>query len=155
LFVNSNGSLTFGAGDTDFSGTVPELLGGPPRIAPLWTDFDPTGFLGNPGVVLVDADARPAAVHFVSVSEFFSSNPNYFTAELYENGKISLEWGPTARGAGLVGVTQGGGAADPGPLDLSRRGLRPTGTSYENFRFNVSTKGVSDFDLYFKEIRNR
>ena len=115
VFVNSNGSLSFGAGDTSFQATVPAFLAGPPRISPLWTDLDPTGFLGNPGVVVVDANARPAAVHFVSVSEFFSSNPNYFTAELRDQGGITLKWGPTARGAGLVGVTQGGGAADPGP----------------------------------------
>ena len=155
MFVNSNGSLSFGAGDPSFQATVPNFLAGPPRISPLWTDFDPTGFLGNPGLVLVDANARPAAVHFVSVSEFFSSNPNYFTAELGDQGKIALKWGPTARGAALVGVTQGGGAADPGPTDLSRRGLRPNGTTYENFLFNISTRGVSNFDLFFDEIKNK
>ncbi len=155
VFVNSNGSLSFGAGDTSFEAEVPAFLAGPPRISPLWTDLDPSGFLGNPGVVLVDASARPAAVHFVSVSEFFSSNPNYFTAELGDQGRIALKWGPTARGAALVGVTQGGGAADPGPVDLSRRGLRPAGTTYENFQFNVSSRGVSDFDLFFNEIRNK
>jgi hypothetical protein len=131
------------------------LLAGPPRISPLWTDFDPTGFLGNQGLVLVDADARPAAVHFVSVSEFFSSNPNYFTAELGDQGRIALKYGPTARGEALVGVTQGAGAADPGATDLSKRGLRATGTTYENFLFNISTKGVSNFDLFFDEVRNK
>jgi hypothetical protein len=155
VFVNSNGSLTFGAGDTSFDGNVPDFLAGPPRIAPLWTDLDPTGFLGNPGVVVVDANARPAAVHYISVSEFFSSTPNYFTAELGEQGKVALKWGPTARGAALVGTTQGGGATDPGETDLSRRGLRGNGTTYEEFLFNDSTRGVSDFDLFFEEVRNK
>jgi hypothetical protein len=155
VFVNSNGSLSFGNGDTDFSPTVPEFLAGPPRISPLWTDLDPTGALGNPGVVLVDANARPAAVHFVSVSQFFSSNPNYFTAELGDSGKVAIKWGPTARGAGLVGMTQGGGAPNPGPTDLSKRGLRPTGTTYEEFLFNVTTRGVSNFDLFFRDINNK
>jgi hypothetical protein len=155
VFVNSNGSLSFGAGDASFQATVPALLAGPPRISPLWADLDPTGALGNPGVVLVDTNARPAAVHFVSVSQFFSSNPNYFTAELRDFGGIALKWGPTARGAALVGATQGAGAADPGPTDLSRRGLRPLGTTYENFRFNISTRGVSDFDLFFDEVKNK
>lgn len=155
LFVNSNGSLSFGAGDTSFQPTVPAFLAGPPRIAPLWIDLDPTGALGNPGVVLVDTSSKPAAVHFVSVSQFFSSNPNYFTTELREQGGIAIKWGPTARGAGLVGVTQGGGVADPGPLDLSERGLRATGTTYENFLLNISTRGVSNFDLFFDEIKNK
>jgi hypothetical protein len=155
VFVNSNGSLSFGAGDDSFEATVPAFLAGPPRISPLWTDLDPTGFLGNPGLVLVDASARPAAVHFVSVSEFFSSDPNYFTAELGDQGAIAFKWGPTARGEALVGVTPGAGAADPGPLDLRKRGLRPAGTTYEDFRFDKSTRGVSDFDLFFDEIKNR
>jgi hypothetical protein len=155
VFVNSNGSLSFGAGDDSFDANVPDFLAGPPRISPLWTDLDVTGFLGNPGLVVVDANARPAAVHFISVSEFFSSNPNYFTAELGDQGKVALEWGPTARGEALVGTTQGAGAADPGPTDLSRRGLRATGTTYENFLFNISTRGVSNFDLFFDEIKNK
>src|SRR5690606_27831015 len=116
--VNSNGSLSFGNGDPSYDANVPDFLAGPPRIAPLWTDFDPTGFLGNPGLVLVDGNARPATVHFISVSEFFSSDPNYFTTELYDRfGGVAIKWGPTARGEGIVGVTQGGGVADPGETD--------------------------------------
>ncbi len=152
VFVNSNGSLTFGAGDTGFEATPEAFLAGPARISPLWTDFDPTGALGNPGLILVDVDSKPATVSFVSVSEFFSADPNYFTAELRDNGNIGLKWGPTARGEALVGITKGGGASDPGPKDLSKKTLKPTGTSYEQFLYGVSTKGVSDFDLYFKSI---
>jgi hypothetical protein len=153
LFVNSNGSISFGAGDTDFRATVPNLLAGPARISPLWTDLDPTGFLGNPGVVLVDTESKPAAVHFVSVSEFFSSSPNYFTAELADKGGITLKWGPTARGPALVGSTPGLGAPDPGETDLSKLGLSLTGTSYENFVIGDTTKGFSDFDLFFSTVK--
>jgi hypothetical protein len=155
VFVNSNGSLSFGAGDRGLIASVPNFLAGPPRISPLWTDLDPTGSLGNPGLVLVDAAARPAKVHFVSVSQFFSSNPNYFTAELGDTGRIELDWGPTARGGALVGVTEGRGAANPGPTDLSRLELRPAGTTYEEFRTGVTTRGVTNFDLFFDDIDNR
>jgi hypothetical protein len=153
MFVNSNGSISFGAGDSGFNPTVPAFLAGPARISPLWTDLDATGFLGNPGFVLVDTESKPAAVHFVSVSEFFSSSPNYFTAELADKGGITLKWGPTARGAALVGSTQGGGAADPGERDVSTLGLSLLGTSYEQFRFNDTTRGVSDFDLFFGTVK--
>ena len=146
VFVNSNGSLSFGAGDTSFLATVPAFLAGPPRISPLWTDLDPTGFLGNPGVVVVDANARPAAVHFVSVSQFFSSNPNYFTAELRDQGGIALKWGPTARGAGLVGVTQGGGAADPGPT-------RPEQARTASDRDHVRELPVQHLDARGQQLR--
>ncbi len=69
------------------------------------------GFFGNPGLILVDTTSSSAAVHFVSVSEFFSESPNYFSAELGRNGRFQLRWGATARGEALVGATEGNGAA--------------------------------------------
>ncbi len=155
LFVNSNGSISFEAGDTEYLPSVEDFLAGPPRIAPLWIDLDVTGALGNPGLVLVDTSSRSAAVHFVSVSQFFSSNPNYFSTELGKRGKIEMSWGPTARGGALVGVTEGNGAEDPGETDLSDGRQDASGTTYELFLFNDTTRGVSDFDLFFDDVEFR
>jgi hypothetical protein len=152
VFVNSNGTLSFGAGDPSFVATPAALLAGPPRISPLWTDLDPTGALGNPGLILVDTTSGSPAVHFVSVSEFFSESPNYFSAHLGNGGRYSLRWGATARGAALVGATEGGGAADPGPTDLSDGRQDAVGTTYEHFLFAVTATGVSDFDLFFDRV---
>jgi len=155
MFVNSNGSVSFGAGDPSLDATPAALLAGPPRISPLWTDLDPTGLLGNPGLVLVDTTSSSAAVHFVSVSEFFSSSPNYFSAELARNGRYNLRWGATARGSALVGATQGNGAADPGPTDLSDGRQSANGTTYEDFQFNATVSGMSNFDLFFGRVEFR
>jgi hypothetical protein len=155
LFVNSNGSLSFGAGDVDRTPSVPEFLAGAPRISPLWIDLDPTGFFGifgNPGLVLVDTRSKSAEVHFVSVGEFFVETPNYFTVKLGKRGEFDMRWGPTARGGALVGVTEGNGAVDPGPTDLSRGDQSATGTTYELMFFNLISKGVSSFDLFFDEV---
>lgn len=148
-FVNSNGNITFGEGDTSFSESVPALLEGAPRIAPLWNDFDPSA-----DFILVDSDRNGADIHFVSVGEFFSDDPNYFSVSLGRRGRVSFQYGPTARRTGLAGITEGGGVTDPGPTDLGDSRLDTGGTTYETFGFTQTT-GLSDFDLFFDSIRFR
>ena len=142
VFVNSNGNLTFGAGSTDFTETVPELLAGPPRIAPRWDDLDARG-----GLVIASPGAGSLTLHFVSVPEFASTSPNYFSVALADDGRIGIEYFATTLTDGLTGVTQGGGAANPGEIDLSGNRLNPaTGTTYELF------SGTDVFDLFFSEL---
>jgi hypothetical protein len=131
VFVNSNGSLTFGAGDTDFSESVGEFLARAPRIAPLWDDLD-----ASDGLVIAEQGPHHTTIHFVSVPEFFSTSPNYFAVKLLPLGIVQVEYGATARSDSLVGVTQGAGAANPGETDLSARFLpifSSNGTTYEQF----------------------
>jgi hypothetical protein len=129
VFVNSNGNLTFGTGDPDFSESVGELLALSPRIAPLWDDLDATT-----GLVIAEPRNRALAVHYVSVPEFFSDSPNYFTVHMDASGAFLFDYGATARSDALVGISPGGGAADPGETDLSRFPLlRKRGTTYEQF----------------------
>lgn len=168
VFVNSNGNLTFGAGDGDFSETVPELLAGPPRIAPRWDDLD-----AGDGLIIVSTDEddddghghhqpnkngghgghgdddASVTIHFVSVPEFFTTSPNYFSVKLEEEGDIDIDYLATSRTDGLTGVTPGGGAADPGETDLSRDDDHDAeGTTYELF----SPADVFSFDLFFTEL---
>jgi hypothetical protein len=130
VFVNSNGNLTFGAANTDFSESVPDLLAGPPRIAPLWDDLDATT-----GIVVASSDHGVTSIHYVSVPEFFSDSPNYFSVHLLPLGLYSIDYGATARSDALVGVSQGNGATDPGESDLSDGFpiLSGRGTLYEQF----------------------
>ncbi len=147
LFVNSNGNLTFGTGSTDFGESVFDLVKGPPRIAPLWDDLD-----ARSGLVIAEPGSFSTSIHYVSVPEFFSDSPNYFSVHLLPLGTIRIEYGPTARSDSLVGITEGSGVADPGETDLSARpffGNR--GTIYE--RFHVTDGGVLEpFDLSFRDL---
>ena len=72
----------------------------------------------------------------MSVPEFGSTSPNYFSVKLRPLGVVQVEYGATARSDSLVGVTQGGGAADPGESDFSTRFVpvfSSVGTTYEQF----------------------
>ena len=149
VFVNSNGNLTFGTGNTDFSPTVPEFLAGPPRIAPRWDDLD-----AGDGLIIAepDDDDDKITFHFVSVPEFFTTSPNYFEVELDEDGDIDIEYFATSRTDGLSGITQGGGAADPGEEDLSEDDDHSaTGTTYELFAGDVFIYDLFYTDLEFED----
>jgi hypothetical protein len=130
VFVNSNGNLTFGAGDADFSQSVADLLSGPPRIAPLWDDLSPNAG----GLVYVDSDATSATVTFDGVPEFFFGGNNTFSVTLRDDGTVEISYGNVDSPDNIVGVTEGTGAADPGPSDLSGSPTWPaSGTTYEEF----------------------
>lgn len=151
VFVNGNGNLTFGAGSADFSESVAEFLGGPPRIAPLWDDLSPTDFLtGDPlGLVIADEKHGALQVHFVSVPEFGNTAPNYFTTTLDWKGRVTLDYAATNRSDGLVGITRGGGVVDPGPVDLSRSAVFPVNAPaiYETFLGSFGTYGGVDLSF--------
>lgn len=148
VFVNANGNLTFGAGDGDFGESVGELLSGRPRIAPFWDDLFPFD-----GLVIAEHTPRSLSIHFATVPEFFSLRPNYFSVTLERDGDVEMEWLAMTRTDAIIGVTPGGGAANPGPTDLSRRREWPAdGTTYEQFlgffsEFDLSFRGI-DFEAW-------
>ncbi|WP_331155552.1 hypothetical protein [Steroidobacter sp.] len=138
VFVNSNGNLTFGAGSTDYSESVGELLSGPPRIAALWDDLSP-----QEGEVYVEADAASWTVSFVNVPQFILGDSNSFSITLSADGGVAVAYDDVAALDAVVGITEGSGATNPGETDLSANApLSVTGTTYEAF------PGATDsFDL--------
>jgi hypothetical protein len=130
VFVNSNGNLTFGSGDSDFSESVSELLADQPRIAPLWVDLSPN----QGGQVSVEFDTGSATVVFDGVPQFFAGDNNTFMATIRADGTYTVEYGNIDATDGLAGTTEGSGAADPGETDLTAGGpFNKAGTTYEDF----------------------
>ena len=74
-------------------------------------------------------------IRYKNVPEFFTTGSNTFTIDMTcSTGDVSITYGATNGNDGLVGVTEGGGAADPGGTDLSAGGpYSATGTTYELF----------------------
>lgn len=147
VFVNSNGNLTFGTGSSDFSESVSELLSGPPRIAPLWDDLSPNAG----GLVLVNSQPSFVTVTFDGVPQFLGTDDNTFSVTLWDDGAIEIGYESVGSSDNVVGISEGGGAADPGPSDLSTSPTWPaTGTSYELFDF-LSPNDLEGSTLVFDD----
>jgi len=145
VFVNSNGNLTFGAGDSWWIESVGGFLGGPPRIAALWDDLDP----GAGGEVTVLSEKNNSlTISFTDVPEWLAGGANNFSITLRSGGQVDITYGAVSASDGLVGLTEGAGAANPGETDLSEAKTLPAyGTTYEQFG--------GDFDLDDTDLRFR
>lgn len=97
------------------------MLSGPPRIASLWDDLNPS----QGGVVSYASTANRFTVTFSEIPEFFNTGANTFDFTLKKaSDEVEIVYGAVSANDGLVGITQGGGAANPGEEDLSMTGLR-------------------------------
>src|SRR5215471_15010436 len=102
FFLNSNGNITFGAGDDDNTSTTTEFRSGLPKIAGAWTDLNPNSRVsGFPGTFPVQAigfaNINAFKIRYINVPEFAgesraSANPlgagqtNTFSFTLYDDG---------------------------------------------------------------------
>jgi hypothetical protein len=134
LNISSNGFLSLGGdnGDDCCDGNPADLTGDPfPRIAPFWNDLDP----GNQGGDIYyntfndDIDAQidrivvTFSMGFSQCTDLVSVCFQHAQVQLLEDGRIIFAY----NGIGitnslatdlLVGISPGGGVADPGSIDL-------------------------------------
>lgn len=157
--VGSNGVITFGSGDGSgpLDGTPSSLLGGSPEIALASYDLLPSAG----GAVRFNAFGNRAVFTWDNVPEFSNSTPNLFQAQLLAGGTIifgyshltPLEDAGGHRHHGIVGVSPGGGASDPGEIDYTSALPFDSGTVGSVYEFfargpNGATGATSDtFDL--------
>lgn len=112
LWVNSDGNLTFTAGDSDSSSrSLGRMSGGLPRISPLFTDLDPT--VGR-AAVFVTATPDSFTVTWLAVPEYDTpSRPLNLQVRLTPAGAITFAWGAAIPGEGIVGISPGDVATRP------------------------------------------
>ena len=105
VFLNSDGNLTFTAGDNASSGrTVGRMTGGLPRISPLFDDLDPSQ---SGGSVRFFADASHVVFSWVSVPEYGPGAPQTFQVGLYVDGSIQFSYSNAAPSSAVVGIAPG------------------------------------------------
>jgi hypothetical protein len=93
FFLNSNGNITFGAGDTDATPTIPEFRTNLPKIAVAWADLNPDARSLNPINFPVQAlgyaNVNAFRVRYINVpeSDFEDCDQrNTFSVTLYDDG---------------------------------------------------------------------
>jgi len=124
VFVNSDGNLTFGQGDTATSDrSVSRLLTGPPRIAPFFADLDPSAG----GTMLTNGDSSAFTVTWCAVPAFDSPATATVQVSLLQEGAIEIQVSrSTTVRAAIVGVSPGATSVFT-PVDLSTDGARTNG----------------------------
>uniref|UniRef100_Q01WR6 IPT/TIG domain-containing protein n=1 Tax=Solibacter usitatus (strain Ellin6076) TaxID=234267 RepID=Q01WR6_SOLUE len=108
VFVNSDGNLTFTAGDSASSGrSVGRMTGGPPRISPLFDDLDPSQPNGS---VRVFTDSSHMVITWLNVREWAQSGigaPVTFQVRLYVDGRIQFSYQGVNPSLAVVGIAPG------------------------------------------------
>jgi hypothetical protein len=108
VFLNSDGNLTFNEADSAAADrTLGRFLAGAPRIAPLFTDLDPSR---NPQGVRVLAAPTRLVLTWAGVPEFqdFGNGvAQTFQVRLYPDGRIEFAYFGVAPSGAIVGITPG------------------------------------------------
>ncbi|MCC6391172.1 MAG: hypothetical protein IT167_11265, partial [Bryobacterales bacterium] len=106
MWVNSDGNVTFAEGDANPAAkTIGLLAGGPPRIAPLFDDLDPTHSLK--GVSVLTEPAR-VVVTWLEIPEFGARSTLTFQLRLFPDGHFEYAY-PNAGAAreAVIGISPG------------------------------------------------
>jgi len=102
IYVGSNGYITFGASDTDYTESIEDHFR-LPRISALFDDLNPSAG----GVVTAKKLRDRLAISWVNVPEYNSSTTNTFQIEMFFDGMIRISWLDIAADDGLAGISAG------------------------------------------------
>jgi hypothetical protein len=108
VFINADGNLTFGVGDASSSPrTRNRVITGPPRIAPLFVDLDPSA---GGTVSYGPSDSGGFRVQWTQVPGWRGGGTHSFGVTLERDGKIRMDWTAATSSSAVVGVSRGGAA---------------------------------------------
>ena len=113
VYVNSNGNLTFGAGDTTFNPAIPDgVVQGLPRISPLFVDLNAGA--GASFEIYANQFADRFEVTWHRVPEFLNTGENNLRVVLHDDGVIEFRFvGVTANGVPDISVALTPGGTPP------------------------------------------
>lgn len=139
----SNAGIPVSSGP-DYSPTVAELLSGPPRLCPMWTDMGADVSVGSD--VFLDSSPTRCVVTWSDCVSFGTSGPKFTVQmQLFPGGEMKFFYSSSATNGSTwtstppgytcyVGASPGGGATQPTPVDYSSGAvISPLATIYEEW----------------------
>lgn len=144
VHVNSDGNLTFGEGDgASTARNVSRLVSGPPRLAPLLADLDPS----KGGTVTVREGGGRFTVSWAAVPQFERSDRNTFEVTLWPDGRVDFVYAfelVREIEEGVVGLAPGAGEGGVTGVDFATVSARTvTGALAEAFRDTAAIDTVA------------
>jgi len=118
FYVGSNGYITFGSGDTDYSESLSDHFD-LPRISGWFDDLNPS----TGGTVSWKQLADRVAVTWENVPEYSATGSNTFQVEMFFDGMIRLSYTSLDSTDSIVGLSAGGGT--PGDFYETDLSLMP------------------------------
>ena len=135
-FVNSDGNVTFGEGDSaSTERNVARLLIGPPRVSPFLSDLDP----GGSGTVFVNAAADQYTVTWCGVKEFDSARVTSVQTTILPDGTVEMKFGAISIRDAVVGLSPGA-TTQFAAVDLSASGPTSGGSAAVGERFAATSQ---------------
>jgi Subtilase family len=104
FYVGSNGYITFGGSDTDYTESLGDHFDSP-RVSALFDDLNPS----SSGTVYAQQLTDRMVVSYDGVPEFSSSNNNTFQVELHFDGTIIISWENIDSSDAISGISEGDG----------------------------------------------
>ncbi len=130
VWIHSDGTLTFGEPDSATAArSMGRLAGGPPRIAVLFADLDPSL---DPKSVRVFQSPESVTVTWLDTPQYSSSGfgpKQRVQARLYASGVIELSWDEVTLSDAVVGLSPGRLSR---PIDVVALGESTSGILFTN-----------------------
>ncbi|MGV6814117.1 MAG: S8 family serine peptidase [Phycisphaerales bacterium] len=111
FYVGSNGYITFGFNDTDYTESFSDHFD-MPRISILFDDLNPS----SGGTVYRQQLADRMVISYDRVTEYAGNNQNTMQIELHFDGTIVMSWERIDSGDAIIGISEGNGL-DPDFLE--------------------------------------
>jgi hypothetical protein len=119
ILVHSDGNVTFDRPDASTaSRSLGRLAAGPPRIAPLFADLDPTNV--NCDVRVWTGEDRVVVTwrNVPEYSDFGTGSRQYVQVAMYANGRITFQYRQASASSIVVGISPGGPAGQTDVISL-------------------------------------